>query len=138
MDQAQIIGWLRGSAAFSGADEQTLVELAAAFRNERAVAAGTEIVHEGEIGDDFYLVAKGSMKVVAEKDGEERYLGNISTGETFGEIASLTGGRRLATVRATEDSTLLILHQKDFQDLLHHHPALAETVLRSLERYLLP
>lgn len=138
MDQAQIIDWLRGSAAFSSADDDTLKQLAAAFGPERKVPEGSEIVHEGELGDDFYLVAEGSMKVLAEKDGEERYLGNISTGETFGEIASLTGGRRLATVRACEDSVLLILPQKDFQEILHGQPALAESVLRSLERYLLP
>jgi len=137
MDTDQIASWLRTSAAFKEAPEAAIQELTAAFK-QRTVAKGEAIVCEGDSGGEFFLLAAGSLTVAAEKGGEERYLGNISVGDTFGEIASLTGGRRLASVTAAEDSILLSLPQTAFQSTVRKHPGLTEAVLRSLERYLLP
>lgn len=137
MDKEMIADWLRASAAFKDAPEEAIAELTGAF-TARPVKAGQAVVCEGDSGGEFFLLASGSLKVKADKGGEEKYLGNISTGDTFGEIASLTGGRRLASVTASEDSLLLALPQADFQSTVHKHPGLAEAVLRSLERYLLP
>jgi CRP-like cAMP-binding protein len=137
MDKENIADWLRASAAFKDAPEEAIVELTGAF-TERPVNAGQAVVCEGDSGGEFFLLASGSLTVAAGKGGEEKYLGNISTGDTFGEIASLTGGRRLASVTAAEDSLLLALPQEAFQSTVHKYPGLAEAVLRSLERYLLP
>ncbi len=137
MDQQTITGWLRGSAAFKGAPESAIAELASAF-TERPIASGEPVVCEGDTGGEFFLLGSGSLAVAAEREGEQRYLGNISVGDTFGEIASLTGGRRMASVTASEDSILLVLAQDVFQSTVHKYPGLAESVLRSLERYLMP
>lgn len=137
MDKDTIASWLRASAAFRDAPDEAIEELTAAF-SQKTVTAGQAVVCEGDSGGEFFLLASGSLTVAATKSGEKRDLGNISPGDTFGEIASLTGGRRLASVTATEDSVLLSLPQAAFQSTVRKHPGLTEAVLRSLERYLLP
>ena len=137
MDIEEITSWLRGSAAFQDAPDEAISELSSGF-TERHVAEGNPIVCEGEHGGEFFLLASGSATVSAEKNGEQKHLGNISRGGIFGEIASLTGGRRMASVTAAEDCVILAMPQESFQAAVKKHPALATSVLSSLERYLIP
>ncbi len=128
---------MRDSSAFANAPGEAITELSAAFTEKKAASA-TSIICAGEPGMTLYILASGSATVSAGKDGEQCYLGNISTGDIFGEIAPLSGGRRMASVTAAEDCVLLELNADVLQDVLHKHPLLAESVLNSLERYLLP
>ena len=135
MDAETIIAWLSDAPAFRGAPDAALSELAAAF-TERPISADETVVRQGDAGGEFFLLADGSLSISGTKDGELRHYGTIGAGETFGEIASLTGGERLATVTALQPGVLLVLPRAGFQAILHRHPTLAETVLLSLERYL--
>jgi CRP-like cAMP-binding protein len=135
MDAETIIAWLNDAPAFRGAPDAALSELAAAF-TERPITANETVVRQGDAGGEFFLLANGNLTITGTKDGEARNYGTIGAGETFGEIASLTGGERLATVTAQQSGLLLVLARSDFQAILHRHPTLAETVLLSLERYL--
>ncbi len=137
MNPEKITEWLRGSPAFENAPDEAIAELSNSF-TERKIAAGKPVVCEGDNGGEFYLLASGSATVSAEKGGEETYLGNISVGGIFGEIASLTGGRRMASVVAAEDCLVLAMPQDVFQAAVKAHPELATSVLKSLERYLVP
>ncbi len=64
---------------------------------------GEEIVREGDMDDRFYVVVAGSCAV--ERNG--RGIGQIGTGDCFGESTYLPGARRAATVRAQGNVTLL-------------------------------
>lgn len=74
------------------------------------VAAGTEVITEGDVGDRFYLIADGAVEVL-EKGVFRRRQG---PGESFGEIALLHEVRRTATVRALEPTSLLALDRDLF------------------------
>ena len=137
MDKETISNWLRQSSAFANAPLEAITELSAAFTEKKA-AASTPIIREGDPGMTLYILASGSATVTAGKEGQQCYLGNISTGDIFGEIAPLSGGRRMASVTAAEDSILLELNPEVFRNTLHEYPALADSLLESLERYLLP
>jgi CRP-like cAMP-binding protein len=79
-----------------------------------AVAAGEVVIRQGEVGDRFYVVRSGQVRV--ERDGEE--LARLGPGEAFGEIALLLDVLRTATVTAAEPSELLALDAADFRDVL--------------------
>ncbi|HWL63797.1 MAG TPA: serine/threonine-protein kinase [Steroidobacteraceae bacterium] len=62
-----------------------------------------EIVREGDMEDRFYIVVAGNCAV--ERHG--RMVGQLTTGDCFGESSYVPGARRSATVRATSSVTLL-------------------------------
>ena len=70
-------------------------------------ATGEAVVHEGERGDRFYIVADGELVV----EGVGRTLGR---GDVFGEIALLADVPRTATVRARTPTRLLTLDRRSF------------------------
>jgi eukaryotic-like serine/threonine-protein kinase len=69
----------------------------------QAYAEGEEIVKEGEIDDRFYIIVSGSVRV--ERFG--RSLGTLEFGECFGETSYVYGAKRLATIRAHGNVTVM-------------------------------
>ena len=74
------------------------------------VAAGHDVVREGELGDRFYAIERGRVLVVA---GGTR-ISELSEGQYFGEIALLHDVPRVATVTAESDLRLLALDRGEF------------------------
>ncbi len=137
MDRESLLALIAASPAFSAAPPEALAAVADSMR-ERHFCAGETLVTEGEPADDLFLLAAGQLQVTGLREGRDKVLGRIGAGETFGEIATLTGGNRLATVKATTAGTLFALPGDDFRKLLRRFPQLAERTLRSLERFLDP
>lgn len=71
----------------------------------RTYSAGDEIVKEGEMDDRFYVIVAGVVSV--ERNG--RSVGELDTGDCFGETSYVTGAKRLATIRAASDVTLMMV-----------------------------
>ena len=69
----------------------------------QAYAEAEEIVKEGEIDDRFYIIVSGSVRV--ERFG--RSLGTLDFGECFGETSYVYGAKRLATIRAHGNVTVM-------------------------------
>ena len=70
----------------------------------------------------MFFIVEGRVNVAAAAPVE------LGAGAFFGEMALITGEPRTATVTATSAVTLLSLHAVDFQILLSHNPAIAETI----------
>lgn len=100
---------LRGSSIFAPLPLPTLTQLAGRLEPVE-VAAGTEVVREGEPGDRFYLIDDGVLE--ARVDGEVRR--RLAAGDFFGEIALLRDTPRTATVAVVEDARLLTLERDAF------------------------
>lgn len=81
----------------------------------RQYASGEVVVNQGDKGDEFYIIEKGSVEYLQKTDtGENMVVGESKDGDYFGEIALLTNQGRAATVRCTSDCTLLTLDRKTF------------------------
>jgi ABC-type lipoprotein export system ATPase subunit len=96
-------------------------------------ARGALIVRQGDVADDFYIVTRGEVEVTLQyPGGQEIVVNRLGRGEYFGEIALLRGGRRVASVRATEEAEVevMALDRETFARLMDE----SEPARRELER----
>ena len=133
---SDVVATLRQVDFLSSLDDETLAELAAHARVIRR-RAGTRIVGELESGADVFVVLAGEAEVSVEpRAGKRQLLGTLSAGRAFGEMSSLTGGLRSATVVATSDVELLQIADADFDRLRECRPEVAVVLLRTLAKRL--
>ena len=91
------------------------------------VAAGVDVVTQGDEGDRFYVIADGEADVFT--DGT--LVAMLRRGDGFGEIALMYDVRRTATVRARTDLQLYALEREDFIVAMTQHLP-AQTLAREL------
>ena len=94
----------------------------------RTYAADETIVKEGSTGTALYIVLKGRARV--ERAGEA--IGQLSTGDFFGELALIEEHPRTATVVASEETDCLLFPAWEFTALLEEHPVIAVPIMRAL------
>ncbi len=82
--------------------------------------AGEIIFKEGEQGERAYIVESGLVEVFTHKDGQKLVYGTIGKGGIFGEMALIDDMPRMATARAVQASTIIIVSRSTFQDKLAH------------------
>ncbi len=83
--------------------------------------AGATLFHQGDTGDDVYIVGTGQLVVTVKlEDGSDLQVGVIDPGELAGEIQFLSGGKRTANVRAACRTDLLRLSKSSFENLAPH------------------
>ena len=117
-------------------DDAMLAELGSAARVVRH-ARGARIVSELESGADVFVVFSGEAEVFVEpRAGDRRILRSLTPGCAFGEMSSLTGGLRSATVVATSDVELLVIRDATFDRLCERRPEVAATLMRTLAKRL--
>jgi serine/threonine protein kinase len=102
MERVEQLALLRQLKFFHDFSQNEIGEVQKASTWQNCVA-GEEIVREGDMDDRFYVVVAGSCAV--ERNG--KVIGQIATGDCFGESTYVPGARRAATVRAQGNVTLL-------------------------------
>lgn len=75
---------------------------------------GDVVFHEGDMGDYLYIIIKGSVDVLKNKDGKQEKVATLQQGEFFGEMALLNERGRTATIVAAVPLDLLALRKTDF------------------------
>jgi len=91
----------------------------------RAYQAGEEIIKEGEPGDEFFIVLDGRVKL--QRGGA--FIANLGRGQHFGEMALVDREPRSATVLAEDGSRRLVLHRRDFFEIIRKEPAVGVKLL---------
>ena len=82
-------------------------------------AAGDIIFRRGEAGDALYLTVAGQVAVLANGQtdaAEPALLARLTEGQSFGEMALLTGEPRTATVTALTEVELLKIAREHFDE----------------------
>ena len=86
-----------------------------AFEQYSVPNAGTTIITQGEVGDYFYILERGS--IAFHVNGV--HVGDATTGQTFGELALLYNCPRSATCKSTvADVSLWRVDQETFRRIL--------------------
>ncbi|HEX2404601.1 MAG TPA: MFS transporter, partial [Acidimicrobiia bacterium] len=104
---------LRSTPMFAALGPAELERLARTI-DEESVGPGSAICVQGEPGERFYFVERGTARVV--RDGLD--VATLGTGDFFGEIALLRDIPRTATVEAVSDLDLLVLERGPFLDAI--------------------
>jgi zinc transporter ZupT len=105
---------------------QAIEDLLPAVRT-RSVPAGEALFQAGDPGDALFIVGNGRVQIKSESGSSIAELGD---GETFGEMALLSGRARTATAVPVTDVELLQIDRADFDRMLANDGQLAETVQR--------
>ena len=85
---------------------------------EKRVNAGEVVIKQGDEGDNFYVIDKGTFDVVFEDQGQEKKLGSLVEKGSFGELALMHNCPRSATVFAVTDGVLWCLDRITFKRIL--------------------
>ena len=94
------------------------------------------VYRQGQRAEAFYVVASGRLRITSVTDGQEQVIAILHNGDTFGEIALLTGEMHGATVEALNDTLVFELHKQDFDDLINRIPPLVLYLSRLLSKRL--
>ena len=83
------------------------------------LTAGSVLFEQGSMGDLIYIVSEGELDIIRELSGGGEELLRIATpGDYFGEIGTLFGLPRSATVRARTDAVLVGYTGRAFRERL--------------------
>ena len=122
---------------------------------EIKVASGDKVITQGELGDFWYVVDKGSLETWKLYEGEEeaklvrapharekeawaippsasvarapRQVKSYAVGDAFGELALMFNQRRAASVIAKEECTLWAVDQATFRTVMcAQHPRMTQ------------
>jgi CRP-like cAMP-binding protein len=85
---------------------------------ELNVSAGEVVIRQGDVGDYYYAIVRGSCIVSRSLDGADQQMAVFGPGDCFGEEALVSGGVRNASVSMATDGTLMRLGKEDFAELI--------------------
>ncbi|KAI8979968.1 camp-dependent protein kinase regulatory subunit [Pilobolus umbonatus] len=79
---------------------------------------GQEVVKQGDVGDQFYIIESGEAIVLKSENGVVQQVNRLGRGSYFGELALLNDSPRAATVVASGRLKCATLGKKAFTRLL--------------------
>jgi HEAT repeat protein len=120
--------FLRKVPLFKGLPPVDLKQVAA-IGMERLYLDGEAIVHQGDLGDELFIIISGQVRVVTDA-GRELAIRN--PGEYVGEMALLDQAPRIATLLAQGDVRLLCVGKEDFEAILRQRPEVSLAVINVL------
>ena len=108
---------LKSQKDLSGLKEANLRKIADCLEEER-YEDGDIIIKQGEVGDSFYIIRTGSVRITVIDGEEEKEVAKKAEGEFFGEKALLTSDTRSANVYAVGDIVCYTLDRNSFTNLI--------------------
>jgi CRP-like cAMP-binding protein len=100
------------------------LERLARWTDEVDVKAGKHLVDQGAFPHEFMLIESGTAEVV--HDGNR--IADLGPGDFFGEMALLEEQRRSATVTASSDLRIVVMHERDFRAMEDEMPEVAQRI----------
>lgn len=129
---ARDTNFLRNVPIFSDLKDRDL-ELMSDVWVPKYFKKGNLIVLEEDAGVVLFVIVYGQVKIVrTDRDGREVILAILGPRSLFGEMSILDGLKRSASAVASTPAKVLMIERKDFLKLLHLHPSVGISLMRSL------
>jgi CRP-like cAMP-binding protein len=122
---------IEGISLFSGCRQRELQKLETVGTRVH-VDAGRTLMTAGDYTSEVLLVLAGTASCHV----GNREVATFVTGDFFGEVATLCGGPRTATVTTTSEMDLWVLSKGEFEEVLQVSPDIARRMLCAMARRL--
>ena len=112
---------LRKAALFANLSDE---EMAALRRrvSSKTYHRGETLFSEGDACRGLFVVGRGKIRIFkVSASGREQVLSVESSGSSFAELPVFDGGNYPASAAAAEESEVLFISRKDFQDFCREH-----------------
>jgi CRP/FNR family transcriptional regulator len=120
---------LKNVPLFQGFEQEDIASVMKLF-NERSYQKGSILFLEGELGEEFYFIQSGSVKIYRFDESREVTLALLRKGDYFGEMAVMKKGvARSATAEAIETSKIHVIRRADFIKFLKDNPEVCFNLL---------
>jgi CRP-like cAMP-binding protein len=106
------------------------VRILAAACEERVVGRGTFAFRGGERSEALLFVARGTLQLQPREGGAP--LGEVSAGDTLGNLSLLAPGEHVLSALAANDVTLAVLRRPAFEELRKQKPQASLKLLLAL------
>jgi CRP-like cAMP-binding protein len=93
---------------------------------------GEIIFHEGDLGNEMYVIQSGRVRIFKNIGGMEQTLAVLEKGDFFGEMAVLEGVPRTASAEVEEDCELIRINSANFVAMIRANPEIALRIMRKL------
>lgn len=114
-------------------DDTVLAEILSTVAVEWHNVQGNQVLFEQDTaGDSLYILASGRMGAYVSKGDSLELVGEITKGETIGEMALFTGEKRAATVIAHRDCLLAQITAETFFSLTARYPQVSIFITRQI------
>ena len=100
----------------------------------RFIPKGQIIIHNGEYGQEAFLIQSGQVQVFIAKDDKDVELARLEAGQIVGEMAFISDGPRTASVRATQDCNLIVISRQQFQEKLKESDPTVRAIVQMLSK----
>ena len=98
--------------------------------SKRHFSRGETLFSEGDPCHGLFVVAKGRIRIFKlAPSGREQVLAVEGSGSSFAELPVFDGGVYPASASALEETEVIFISRKDFQDYCREHPEVALKVL---------
>ncbi|XP_015423817.1 PREDICTED: cAMP-dependent protein kinase type II-alpha regulatory subunit isoform X1 [Myotis davidii] len=102
---------------FRNLDQEQLSEILDAMF-EKIVKADEHVIDQGDDGDNFYVIERGTYDILVTKDDHTRAVGQYDNRGSFGELALMYNTPRAATIVATSEGALWALDRGTFRRII--------------------
>lgn len=117
---------------FGDFDAPVLERISGAF-DWLELAAGEMLFDEGARGEDMFFLVSGRLRATIGSSGSTPMIvGEMTRGESIGEMALITGEPRTTRVTAVRTSVLVRLSRSAFYQLILEHPDVSIRLMRLL------
>jgi CRP-like cAMP-binding protein len=116
MERNEIFDQIRKSYLFQQLSNEHIDQVIS-FCKEKILLKDSYLIREGEIDNNVFLLVSGKVQVLKKEtvSSIEQQIATLEAGELIGEMVLVDNAPRSASVRAIEDSRLIVI---SFSDLL--------------------
>jgi len=127
----QNLEFLRQTYFFSGIPLETLKVFAYLCTREK-FKAGEFLFRQGEDDGQAFYIIEGKAVLEYERNGDTTIIRDCDTGEFLGGLTLVGGMRRLFSLKASQDTTCLILNREKFAKALEQFQDLMPKIFKAL------
>jgi CRP-like cAMP-binding protein len=98
----------------------------------REYHAGDILFHEGELGEEMYVIQSGAVEITKKTGGVDVPIATLGRGEFLGEMAILNGKPRTATARVVEHVKCLVLDARTLETMIKNNSEIALRLIKKL------